>query len=285
MSHEIDDSNFRTLRDRYEGEDGGLYGSGRNTTPDRLAKTAAAALAKIQPLDATGKPAADGCVVFVSISMSNATQEFSRFKELADRSPAMSKHVTIVDCAQAMAEWVSPDARPWKVAQQRLTAAGVTPQQVQVAWIKLANKSPGGSLQDHGKKLEADTLKVVRNAKEKFPNLRVVYLGSRIWAGNATGGLNPEPYAYESAFVVRWLIRRQKEGDAKTEPDAPILLWGPYLWVEGAKGRKADSLVWERADFAGDGVHPSNSGRQKVAEQLLRFVTTDPLAKPWFTKP
>jgi len=46
-----------------------------------------------------------------------------------------------------------------------------------------------------------------------------------------------------------------------------------------------DSLVWERADFGADGVHPSDSGRQKVAELLLQFFTTDPLAKPWFVNP
>jgi hypothetical protein len=41
--------------------------------------------------------------------------------------------------------------------------------------------------------------------------------------------------------------------------------------------------VWERTDFGADGVHPSDSGRQKVAELLLKFFTSDPLTKPWFT--
>ena len=73
------------------------------------------------------------------------------------------------------------------------------------------------------------------------------------------------------------------KGDPELASDkSPLLLWGPYLWAEGTKGRKLDSLVWERADFAGDGVHPSDSGRQKVAQLLLSFFTTDPLANPWF---
>lgn len=277
-------------KDRYEGETGGLYGDGTNEPPPALAKLAAEETAKIKPLDAGGTvDDEDGRIVFISISMSNATQEFSRFKQIADRSPQKSDRVTIVDCAQggqAMAEWVAADARPWKVAMQRLAAAKVSPEQVQVAWVKLANKSPSGSLEEHGKKLEADTLKVLQNAKEKFPNLRLAYLGSRIWAGHARGRLNPEPYAYESAFVVRWLIQRQIKDDAvKQIDDSPLLLWGPYLWAEGPRGRKFDKLIWERKDFAGDGVHPSDSGRQKVAEQLLNFFTTSPQAKPWFTSP
>jgi hypothetical protein len=275
-----------TASDRYEGEDGGLYGNGSNTPPEGHAKAAQAQLARIQPLGSAGKPAADGKVVLVSLSMSNATQEFSHFKRIADAEPAKSPRLTIVDCAQggqAMAEWAPPDAHPWTEARQRLTRAGVTPGQVQVAWVKLANKTPGGSLQEHGKKLETDTLAMLHNARAQFPNLRIAYLGSRTYGGYATGGLNPEPYAFESAFPARWLIQRQIKGDPElAETKAPLLLWGPYLWADGPKGRKLDSLVWERSDFVGDGVHPSQSGREKVARLLLNFFTTDPLAKSWF---
>jgi lysophospholipase L1-like esterase len=275
--------------DRYEGEDGGLYGGGLNTPPEAHRQAARAQLAKIRPLNAAGEPDEDGTIGFVSISMSNATQEFSRFKQIADQSPLKSPRVTIVDCAQggqAMAEWAPADARPWREALNRLARAKVSPQQVQVAWIKLANKAPTGSLQDHARKLEKDTLAVLHNARKLFPNLRLAYLGSRTYGGYATGGLNPEPYAYESAFAARWLIQRQIQGDPELALDkAPLLLWGPYLWAEGTKGRQVDSLVWNRHDFVGDGVHPSDSGRQKVAELLLHFLTSDPLAKPWFARP
>jgi hypothetical protein len=276
-----------TAEDRYEGEDGGLYGSGSNMPPAPLKESADAALARIQPLDAAGTPAADGRIVLVSISMSNATQEFSVFKRLADQDARTSAKLTIVDCAQggqAMAEWAPPDARPWDEAKARLARAGVSLAQVQVAWVKLANKVPAGSMQDHLTKLEADTVRVLRNSQTIFPNLRVVYLGSRIWAGNANGPLNPEPYAYESAFAARHLIQRQMKGDAAlTDDKAPLLLWGPYLWADGTKGRRMDELKWEPPDFAADGVHPSSSGREKVARLLLEFFAGNELAKGWFT--
>jgi len=284
-----------TADDRYQGEDGGLYGKGSNTPPEAHRKAAEAALAQIQPLDGQGKPAKDGKIVLVSISMSNATQEFSTFKPLADADPAKSPRLTIVDCAQggqAMAEWVDPQARPWQEAERRLTAAGVTPQQVQVAWVKLANKSPRGDLKEHGKKLQQDTLAVLQNAKARFPNLRIADLSSRIYGGYAGGALNPEPYAYESALVVRWLIQDQIKGDAALNFDAgrgavkaPLLLWGAYLWANGTTPRRGDGLVWQREDLAGDGTHPSASGREKVARTLLDFFKTDPLAKPWFVQP
>lgn len=274
--------------DRYAGEDGGLYGEGRNVPPETHRQAAQQQLALIRPLNAAGKPETNGIIGFVAISMSNATMEFSRFKQLADSSPLKSPRVVIVDCAQggqAMAEWAPPNAPPWTEAKRRLEAANVSLKQVQTCWIKLANKAPSGTLAEHGHKLEQDTLTVLHNAKALFPNLRVAYLGSRIYGGYAGTGLNPEPYAYEGAFVVRWLIERQMRHDPELALEkCPVLLWGPYLWAEGATGRKLDHLVWDREDFGQDGTHPSNSGREKVAELLMDFMTKDPLANSWFVE-
>lgn len=279
-----------TATDKYKGEDGGLYGGGKNEPPEAHLALARKETAKIEPLDKDGKPSKEGTIGLVSISMSNATQEFSFFKQIADKDKEKSPLVTIVDCAQggqAMAEWVDPNANPWKVADQRLANAEVEPKQVQVVWIKLANKGPRGDLSEHGKKLQKDTLAVVHNAKAKFPNLRVAYLGSRIYGGYSTGALNPEPYAYEGAFVTRWLIQDQIKGDESLSVEkskAPVLLWGPYFWADGTTPRVADKLIYERSDLSGDGVHPSQSGREKVANMLLAFFKTDPLAKTWFVK-
>jgi hypothetical protein len=249
-----------TAQDRYKGEDGGLYGMGRNSPPEEQRNAAMAAVTKIQPLDSQGTPSKDGKVVLVSISMSNATQEFSYFKVIADNDQGKSPSVTIVDCAQggqAMAEWVDPAAPTWSEAERRLARAGVTDSQVQSAWIKLANKRPTGDLQDHGRKLESDTLAVVRNAKAKFPNLRIAYLSSRIYGGYSNGPLNPEPYAYESGFVARWLVQDQIAGEKGLNCDpkkgdvvAPVLVWGPYLWADGTIPRERRACLEEGRPWA-----------------------------------
>ena len=119
----------------------------------------------------------------------------------------------------------------------------------------------------------------MHNAKAHFPNLRIAYLGSRIYGGWSGGRLNPEPYAYEGAFAARWLIQDQIKGDADLKFDdaggsavAPLLLWGPYFWADGTTPRKADNLVWQRADLGPDGTHPSTSGRQKVAGNAAEIL-------------
>lgn len=266
----------------YKGQDGGLYGGGMNEPPKELANRAVKAAQKIQPLDKEGKPSGEGKIVLMSIGMSNTTQEFSAFKRLADADPRKSANVVIVDAAQGGRDalnWERAAMETWQTAEQRLNAAGVTPQQVQVVWLKQAIAGPREGWPAETDRLRGLLGKIVSVAKEKYPNLQLVYLSSRTYAGYATTSLNPEPYAYESAFAVRDLIRAQSAVE-----DAPVLLWGPYLWANGDKGRNIDDFKWTKEDVGQDGTHPSEAGRQKVAKLLLEFMAKDPHAAPWFVK-
>ncbi len=278
--------------ERHKGEDGGLYGGGKNEPPAAHQAAAKKAAEAIRPLDAEGNPSPDGRIVLVSIGMSNTTQEFSAFVRLAAREK--SGKLAIVDGAQggqAAIQWDTAEARPWGELERRLQAAGVAPRQVQAAWIKQALIAQGqhGEFPAHARKLQEELAKIVRLAKAKFPNLRIAYLSSRIYAGYARSTLNPEPYAYEGAFSVRWLIQDQIKGVKELNPDpvqgeaaAPVLLWGPYLWGDGVNPRKCDGLVWKESDLGRDGTHPSQDGKDKVAQLLLKFFKGDPTSKPWF---
>ena len=279
-----------SARDRYKGQDGGLYGGGSNKPPPAHLEAAKKILSEVKPLDADGRPSGRGKIALLSIGMSNTTQEFSVFVRKANS--AKGPHVVVVDGAQGgrdAARWATPDAQPWGTADQRLERAGVTKQQVQFIWVKQALAGQGrlGAFPAHAKKFQDDLKKIVTIAKQRYPNLRIAYLSSRIYAGYAKSSLNPEPYAYEGAYSVRWLIQDQIKGDPSLSVKAgkaPLILWGPYLWGNGTTPRKSDGLVWQEKDLGNDGTHPSNSGREKVAQMLLRFFTTDPLARPWFVR-
>lgn len=274
----------------YKGEDGGLYGGGRNEPPEPHAAAARAEAEKIQPLDADGRPSRSGKVVLLSIGMSNTTQEFSSFMQLLGRRPDAA--LVVVDGAQggqAALQWDAAESKPWGEVDRRLQAAGVTPKQVQIVWAKQALIQQGqfGAFPAHAKKLQEALKKIVVLARAKYPALKLAYLSSRIYAGYAKSQLNPEPYAYEGAFSVRWLIQEQIKGDAElstAEGKAPLLLWGPYLWGDGTTPRKSDGLVWAAADFAKDGTHPSDSGRDKVGRMLLKFFKADPFVRKWFSE-
>jgi hypothetical protein len=125
--------------------------------------------------------------------------------------------------------------------------------------------------------LQADLEAIVSIAQQRYPNLQLVYVSSRTYAGYAGSPLNPEPYAYDSGFAVRWLVEQHLE-----HPSAGAWVgWGPYLWTDGTAGR-SDGLTLTCADVAADGTHPSPAGMAKVAELLLEFFTTDETAQPWF---
>jgi lysophospholipase L1-like esterase len=179
------------------------------------------------------------------------------------------------------------------VLDDRLQQADVSNEQVQVAWVKQARIAPGsiGEFPRHAEEMKGHMVTILNELKQRFPNLRIAYLSSRIYAGYAKSTLNPEPYAYESAFVVRRLVQDQIKGEpslnydpAKGAVKLPLLLWGPYLWADGENGRKIDDLVWKPEDLADDGTHPGDSGRRKVAELLLEFMKNDPSAKMWFVQ-
>ena len=281
----------------YKGEDGGLYGGGKNEPPAAHAAAARKQSAEILPRDADGKPEKDGKIGVLSVGMSNTTMEYSAFKRLAEGDPEMSPRVVLVDGAQggktAMV-WARPEAPVWQEVEARLQRAGITAQQVQVVWLKQAEAGPGrlGEFPQHAQVLETHLVSILNLLHQKFPNLRIAYLSSRIYAGLATTPLNPEPYAYEGAFAVRWVIRDQINGKpelncdpARGEVKSPLVLWGPYLWADGLRPRKSDGLVWTKQDLSPrDGTHPAMpDGAKKVAKLLLNFFKTDPYSKRWFT--
>ncbi|MBK8980438.1 MAG: hypothetical protein IPM29_31435 [Planctomycetes bacterium] len=275
----------------YRGLAGGLWGAGTNDVPAAHAAAGLAAAAAVQPLDANGQPATDGRIVLLSIGMSNTTQEFSAWLPISNADPNRNPAVVLVDGAQGGQDArtiANPAAAFWGNVAQRLANAQVTAAQVQAVWLKEAIAGPNAGWPAATQELQQLLTTICQILKQSYPNLRLCYLSSRIYAGYATSGLNPEPYAFESGFAVRWLLEAQVAGDPALNFDpargpvrAAWLGWGPYTWADGLLPR-ADGLVWECGDFAADGTHPSASGRQKVAAMLDRHFTTDPTCVPWY---
>jgi len=265
---------------KYHGYSGGLYPGGRSAPSVRYAARGKSYLAQVKPRGPTGAAAADGKIVLLSVGMSNTTQEFSVFRQRVAALPQRNPRLVIVDGAQGGqdAERVKdPAASFWRVVDERLRAAGVTGAQVQVAWVKEAIAGESRPFPGDARGLQASLRAIVQLMRDRFPNLRLVFLSSRIYAGYATTSLNPEPYAYQSGFAVKWLIQERIEHRLK----GPWLGWGPYLWADGTNA-SAGGPEWQCADFMQDGTHPSPSGRQKVAQLLLDFFSRDPRARSWF---
>lgn len=297
----------------YLGFSGGLYPGGSNDPPAAHAAAGVARASAIRRLDAAGNPDPNGSYILLSIGMSNTTQEFCggssstnctpwSFMGQAAADPAVRRDgLVIVDGAmggRSASFWDSPaDPDYDRIRDTILTPRGLSERQVQAVWMKVANPRPSVSLP--AEQADAITLlmqmgNILRALKTRYPNLQLVFASSRIYAGFATTDLNPEPYAYESGFAVKWLIEAQiaqmaqgrivdvRAGDLDYNTVAPWVGWGPYLWADGTRPR-SDGLIWEPADFQNDGTHPSQSGEQKVGKMLLEFLKTSPFSRCWFT--
>ena len=265
----------------YLGYQGGLYPAGSNEMPAAHRAAGLAAAASVQPLDSSGAPTAAGRYVLLSIGMSNTTQEFCSaggtlgscdpwsFIAQAAADPAVNHTaLAIVNGArggQAAPSWTSASSAEYdRIRDDMLGPQGLGEKQVQVIWLKVANAQPQVSLPNTSADayvLEAQLGQIARALRVRYPNVRQVFITSRIWAGYATTTLNPEPYAYEEGFSAKWAIEAQirqassgtvdsRAGDLRygTGGVAPWLAWGPYPWAAGMKPR-SDGLTWAPGDF------------------------------------
>jgi hypothetical protein len=297
----IQDLNTNLYMNQFQG---GLYPNGSNVAPGSHAAVGVQRASEIAPRNTSGAiDQSNGKYVLLSIGMSNTTQEFSRFMQFAAMNPDVNhSKLVIVDGAaggQTASTWDQPTDQNYdRVRDVELAPWGLTEAQVQAAWVKVANASPNVSLPNQS--ADAYTLvqqmgNIARALKVRYPNMKVVLFSSRIYAGYATGVslLNPEPYAYESGFAVKWVIEAQinqmnangvdpRAGDLDYNSVAPWMAWGPYIWADGTNA-SSDGLHWECADFANDGTHPSDSGRTKVANRLMQFMLNSAFTEPWFS--
>lgn len=287
---------------------GGLYPGGSNRLPPPHASAGLDLAFAIQPRNTAGQPDPNGRYVLISIGMSNTTQEFcggspcqpTSFMAKAAAHPDVNHGpLAIVDGAaggQTASTWDDPnDANYERIRTQVLAPRGLSEAQVAAAWVKVANAGPTNGLpsaQADAYQLVTQMGNIARTLRIRYPNIRLVFFSSRIYAGYADTALNPEPYAYESGFAVKWVIEAQirqmaglgvdpRAGNLAIGPAAPWLGWGAYLWADGLTPR-SDGLTWACSELANDGTHPAAAGRSKVSDLLLSFMLSSPQAAPWF---
>jgi Putative Ig domain len=283
----------------YQGEEGGLYPNGSNVRPASHDSYGVGLAKAIQPLDSNGNPSSTGKYVLLVLGESTALDEIGvSFLPLAQHDPQVNTNLVFVDGAQGGATpgQLLTTTSPYfnTIVNNYLPDQGVTSKQVVAVWIEDSNGIATGSFPSDMTTLQTDYETVMNNLFTLFPNLKLVYFSSRIYAGysNGVAKINPEPYAYESGFAVKNAIADQINGNSNlcdgngcSPIKAPWMAWGPYYWANGLLASQ-DGMVWTCQDLQKDGTHPqSPSGDLKVASQLLNFLKTDDTTTPWFLIP
>ncbi|MBX2802662.1 MAG: hypothetical protein KTR31_33590 [Myxococcales bacterium] len=272
---------------------GGLYPGGANTRPATHTAAGVAIAEAIEPID--------GTVCMMSVGMSNTGQKWSTFAgEVAPSIEGLNPDLVLANGAvgsHPVDTTADPDHTVWDRMERQLEADGCSLDTVQIAWVLHAERGPSGDFESAAEVFESDLRATLINLRDRVPHLKLIYLSSRAYAGYGTRNNNPEPYAHQTAFVVKWLIEDQITGsdpELSLDADFPWLSWGPYLWSDGLgpdgvaggiAGRQepADGLEYACDDFStNDGIHPGPGVRSKVGSMLEAFFSQDETATPWF---
>ncbi|MEO8195760.1 MAG: hypothetical protein ABI689_03460, partial [Thermoanaerobaculia bacterium] len=211
----------------------GLYPGGSNAPTGAHLTYGQTRAAAVTPRDSAGNPDADGWIGLVYLGMSNCNQEGSRFEREADRFGEHAGRVVIVDAAKGGIDAFLMDEASdayWTAFDQRLAAAGVDPDQVQVAWFEntQASEATSGNFPARIDALRAAYRGVILTLTARCPNLQLVFLTSRSW----TPATARQTFAFETGFAMKGLIQDQLD-DVDGLGSGPWLGWGPYTWADG----------------------------------------------------
>jgi hypothetical protein len=280
----------------YFGVEGGLYPDGSNVRPASDDAAGVGLAHEIVPLDSNGNYDPNGKYAILGLGESIANDEFDDFLSYAAVEPTKNPYLVVVDGAMGGEEAIDlaqVGSVFWSaIFGYRLPDAGVSPSQVVAVWVEAINGGETGSFPGDIISLQADYETIAQVLHNYFPNLKMAYFSTRSYGGySIPGGGDPEPYAYDTGYAVRGMIEDQLNGLPSLNYDptlgpvmAPWLSWGSYYWANGLLG-SSDGLVWACPDYQSDGIHPSASGRNKVADSLLNFFKTDDTTTPWFVAP
>ena len=280
----------------YLGYMGGLYPGGSNTIPAGHLASGISIANGIQPLDSNGSPSSTGKYVLLSLGTSDANYEFNRFIQYGTNETTINPNLVMVEGAmgaEALDTLLGTEGNAFwsNITNWALPESGVTSQQVVAIWLEPEDSHPPGMFPSDMNQMHSELLTLIPNLLVRFPNLKLLYLSSRTYAGYS----NPvkdtsEPYAYDQGYALQATIADQINGnpalnfDPKLGPVvAPWISWENYKWGNGMT--QHDGLVWGCQDFRFDGYHVTASGEDKVSGLLLNFLKTDPTAAPWFYVP
>lgn len=267
----------------YQGFPGGLYPGGNDIPANHLVYGLLAGEA-VERLDPAGNPDPAGRIVLLSVGMSNTRQEYQAFIRMVTQRPAGLALINGARAGYDAPAIADPNSDYWPYIDAVLAGRGLTPAQVQVVWLKEATALESSVFPADAQELQAYLRSTVLIIGDRYPNVRQVFISSRIYAGYAVAwAASIEPWAYQGAYAVKWLIEAQITGGdpALAYAVAPWLAWGPYFWADGLTPR-ADGLTWSCPELEADGMHPSAKGEAKVAGMLLEFFRSHPAAG-WFT--
>ncbi len=206
---------------------------------------------------------------FLAIGMSNTTQYMQQLIPLAGASKT-----EILDGANgglAAGDWEDGNHTAWSLAENEVTGAGYSVNDVSVVFIAMVdriNNGTGPDIDDYAIRLEAQLRAVVVLVRQKYPNAIMIMNGlhNEFWSPG-----HPEPHAWMSSTITSRIVA-----------DTADVYWGPYIW-NPIGGRSGDGFNITEADHQPNGnVHLTTAGSLKVANNIMTWFAIDSIGQSIF---
>lgn len=247
-----------------------------------------AAATRIVPRNASGVPQSNGQIRIVGIGMSNARLYFKPesglLKNAPDRHPAI-RLVNVAKGGHTATEWASLTHPVWASAVNQVIQSGATALQVQAAHVYMTQDYPVTS----GQMTAGQVSAILQNLRHYFPNVSVVYLSPIGYTGYAV------PPDADRAPV--WAVHADSllmAAMVTANTAWPSGLWVDVLdiWADGLTANPKTisqsfptGLTYRCEDVVEDGVHPSEVGALRVAQNVLERWRLDAVTHGWMFTP
>jgi hypothetical protein len=277
----------------YKEYQGGLYPGGINVASGTYATDLLKKSRGIQAIDTFGNPSVSGQIVFISIGGSTGGHNMKLLRTKTIGNPATNPALKLINCNTGTGEAslgsiMSPDNIYWDHITQSIKGSRSSYRQVQVIYLETDDSStyvewPGRPLEVKDK-LES----CLRVFKQKFQNIKVVYVLGRTRTFGSKALWNREPSPYYFGWACKWAIEDQINGVRGTKYKgkktvAPMLAWGFYQWADSLP-RITDGFYWRSSETA-DGLHANADGEDTLSTRFQNFLLTDKYAKQWYAAP
>lgn len=275
---------------------GGLYPDGTNLPSGTYADDLLAMSQGIVPIDTFGTPNTTSKlskVVFISLGGSTGGHNMTSLKNKTTGNPLTNLKLKLLNCNNGSGDAsinsiMDSNASYWNHVTQILRGGKSSYRQVQVIYLETEDSSRSVTFPGRPNFVKAEIELCLRNMKQKFPNLKVVYTLARTRTFQSTAKWNREPSPYYFGWAAKWAIQDQINGVPGTEYKgdnivAPMLAWGFYQWADSLP-RSTDSFYWRKSETA-DGLHANEEGQDTLSNRFQKFLLTDSYAKIWYAAP
>lgn len=218
-------------------------------------------------------------IVMVSIGASVQNQISERLEvRIPELTNTKFKFVNLCQPSQDINDWLT-SADVWSTVTSRLSSAGVLNSEIQVAWLQDDILEDTASIFPASPQaVKAGFISLINKLKTNFPKLKQIFISGRPYSGFSDDPKHYEPKGYHNGWACRWVVEDQINN---LIPKTPWICDSIYLWTDGENAR-VDGLSVIQANYNGDGIHLSSSGKTKFGDYMFDKFKTHSVSSKYF---